>query len=105
MVRTKRKDVAKYLLRQEHMFRKYWDKFAILKYQLESQLLTIDTLEANHNLVKAFKMAEDAHKSIKTDLNNVEELLSNLKEYEEDQDKLNELINEHVEDGMNESVN
>ena len=87
MVKMKRKEVAKYLLKQKHMFQSYWEKFAILKYQLENQLLKIDTLEANDNLVKAFKLAETAYKSIKTDLNEVEEVLENMDMRMEEQEE------------------
>jgi len=92
MRNAKRKDVAVYLLRQKKLFQKHWDRFTILKYQLEEQLLTIDNLEANNNLMKAFKLVENAHKSLKVDIKDAEELFDNLKEHKEEHDGINELI-------------
>ncbi len=95
MVKLKRKEVAKYLLKQKHLFQGYWEKFAILKYQLENQVLKIDTLEANDNLVKAFKLAEAAHKSIKTDLKEVEEVLENMEMRMEEQEEIAAAVQQH----------
>ena len=95
MLKLKRREVAKYLLKQKHMFQNYWEKFAILKYQLENQLLKIDTLEANDNLVKAFRLAEAAHKSIKTDLKDVEEVLENMEMRAEEQEEISAAVQQH----------
>lgn len=96
MLKLKRREVAKFLIKQKHMFQNYWDKFAILKYQLENQLLKIDTLEANDNVVKAFKLAEAAHKSIKTDLNEVEAVLENMDMRTEEQEEIAAMVQQHA---------
>lgn len=104
MVKSKRREVAKYLIKQKHMFQTYWERFAILKYQLENQLLKIDTLEANDNLLKAFKLAEAAHKSIKTDLKEVNEVLENLEMRAEEQDEINSVVQQHANQVIGSSV-
>jgi hypothetical protein len=99
MARLHRREVALYLLRQKRLFQGYWEKFAILKYQLESQIYKLEILEANDNLVQAFKLAEAAHKSIKTDLRDVEGVLENMQLRAEEQEQIDSMVQEHVRMG------
>lgn len=89
LLKVKRKNKAKLMLRQEHTYHNYWESFAVLKHQLENQLSKIDALEGNQSLETTFKLAEAAHKSIKTDLKEVEEVLKNIDMRMEEQDDIN----------------
>ena len=91
LMKNKSKDKAKLMLKQEHAFQNYWESFAVLKHQLENHLAKIDALEGSHSLDITFRLAEAAHKSIKTDLKEVEEVLKNIDMRMEEQDELNPL--------------
>lgn len=85
----KSKNKAKLMLRQEHAFHNYWETFAVLKCQLENQLSKIDALQGSQNLETTFTLVQAAHKSIKTDLKEVEEVLKNIDMRVEEQDDIN----------------
>eukprot|EP00826_Nyctotherus_ovalis_P041074 TRINITY_DN4100_c0_g2_i3.p1 TRINITY_DN4100_c0_g2~~TRINITY_DN4100_c0_g2_i3.p1 ORF type:complete len:234 (-),score=88.82 TRINITY_DN4100_c0_g2_i3:9-710(-) len=98
LLKVKRKNKAKLMLRQEHTYHNYWESFAVLKHQLENQLSKIDALEGNQSLETTFKLAEAAHKSIKTDLKEVEEVLKNIDMRMEEQDDINPQVQNSSDD-------
>jgi hypothetical protein len=94
MLRNKRKEVAKSLLIRKKNYSKHYEKYAILKYELENELLQLETLEANENLFNAIKLSEEAHKSIHLDLKKIEEVFENLKEEKEKEEEVEGLISQ-----------
>ena len=89
LLKVRRKNKAKLMLKQEHAFHNYWKSFAVLKHQLENQLQRIDALQGSQSLETTFRLVEAAHKSIKTDLKEVEEILKNIDMRMEEQDDIN----------------
>ena len=96
LMRNKKIKLAKFLLLQKRDVSSNCEKFAMLKMQLEKQVLKIETWEAHANLLEVFKLAEKAHRSIKTDISEVENLFESLQSREEKSQELAMMVDQYT---------